>query len=140
MASTTGRILLFDGLCPLCNRAVRFVLRRDRQGTVRFGPLQGETARAILARHPALENLDTLVLVETEQGSGVERVFVRSEAVLRVAASLGGPWRGALAARAVPRVLRDAAYDLVARLRHRAFGRYAACPAPDPAHAARFLP
>lgn len=134
------RILLYDGLCPLCNRAVRFVLRRDRQGTVRFAPLHGETARAILARHPALASVDTLVLVETGRSSGAERVFIRAEAVLRVAASLGGPWRGVLVARAVPRVLRDAAYDLVARVRHRAFGRYAACPAPDPRYAARFLP
>lgn len=134
------RILLYDGLCPLCSRAVRFVLRRDRQGAVRFAPLHGETARAILARHPALESVDTLVLVETRQGSGVERVFIRSEAVLQVAASFGGPRLALIAARAVPRVLRDAAYDLVARLRHRAFGRYATCPPPDPRDAARFLP
>jgi predicted DCC family thiol-disulfide oxidoreductase YuxK len=140
MAPAAERILLYDGLCPLCNGAVRFVLRRDRRGAVRFAPLQGETARAILGRHPALEGVDALVLVEVGQGSGMEKVFVRSEAVLRVASALGLPWRAASAARAIPRVLRDAAYDLLARTRHRAFGRNAACPAPDAAVAARFLP
>ena len=107
---------------------------------MRVAPLQGETARAIFARHPELEAVDSLVLIEVEQGSGVERAFARSEAVLRIAGALGLPWRAATAAGAVPRVLRDAAYDLVARTRHRVFGRYAACPAPDAAVAARFLP
>ena len=80
------------------------------------------------------------MLVEVEQGSGRELVWTRSEAVLRVAGALGLPWRTASAARAIPRVMRDAAYDLLAHSRRRVFGRYAACPAPDASVAARFLP
>jgi predicted DCC family thiol-disulfide oxidoreductase YuxK len=119
---------------------VRFVLARDRRGAIRFASLQGDTARAILGRHPALVAADSLVLVETGQGGGMERVYVRSEAVVRIAEYLGGPWSAARAVRLVPRALRDAVYDLAAASRHRLFGRHPACPAPDPAARARFLP
>ncbi len=114
------------------------MLRRDPRGTMRFASLQGETARAIVARHPALASEDSLVLVEG-QGSE-ERVHVGPDAVQRVAAYLGGPWRAARTLHLVPRPLRNAAYRLFARVRHRAFGRYAACPTPDPAVRERFLP
>ncbi len=139
MDSGGRTLLLFDGLCPLCHRAVRLVLARDRTGSIRFAPLQGETARVILARHPALAGVDSLVLVESGEG-GDEVVRVRSDAVLRLAQHLGGAWRAARVFRVLPRALRDGAYDLFARLRSPLFGRYASCPAPDPAHRERFLP
>ncbi len=133
-------VLLYDGVCALCNGAVRFMLRSDRRGTFRFAPLEGEFARGVLARHPALRGVDSLVLVEPESATGREIVTVRSDAVLRVLAILGGPWRLALAARWLPRPLRDLGYDLIARHRYRVFGRYDTCPLPPPAVRDRFLP
>lgn len=129
-------ILLYDGVCALCNGAVRFILRRDRRRTVRFAPLQGETAAGILARHPDLRGLDSMVWIDT---GGCVRT--RSDAALRIGRYLGGVW-GVLAAiaRIVPAALRDAVYDLVARTRYRVFGRYDACPLPPAEHRGRFLP
>jgi predicted DCC family thiol-disulfide oxidoreductase YuxK len=138
MDDAGGPILLFDGLCPFCHWAVRVVIAADRRGTMRFAPLEGETASAILARHPALRGVDSLVLVGT--GAGGERVWTRAEAVLRLAAYLGGAWRACAVLRLVPPFLSDGAYDLFARLRAAVFGRYPACPAPRPGVRARFLP
>lgn len=129
---TGDLVLLYDGLCGLCNGTVRFILARDRVGTLKFAPLQGAFAAGVRARHPEIAGVDSLVLVEREQGAGsTERVFVRSEAALGLARYLGGVWLLAGIFRLVPRVLRDWAYDRVAASRYRLFGRLAvAVPAP----------
>jgi len=133
-----GPVLLYDGRCGFCDAAVRLVLRHDAQGLMRFAPLEGATAQAVLARHPALQDVDSLVLVE---GSGAdEEVFIRSEAALRIGRYLGGVWALSSILRWVPRPLRDGAYAFFARHRHRMFRRYDACPAPPPEVRARFLP
>jgi predicted DCC family thiol-disulfide oxidoreductase YuxK len=131
-------LLLYDGLCGFCHGAVRFLLHRDPAGPLCFAPLQGPTARSVLARHPELRGVDSLVLVE-RAGDG-ETVAVRSEAALRLAAYLGGAWAWWAVLRVVPRALRDGAYALVARNRYRVFRRYASCPAPPPEVRQRFLP
>src|SRR6267143_5499164 len=123
-------VLLYDGLCGFCNGTVRFILARDGRGTMRFAPLQGEYARKVLARHPELAGVDSLVLVDGN-GAG-ERVWVRSDAILEIARYLGGIWRFAGALRAVPRGLRDWGYDLFARARYRLFGQFDSCPVPAP--------
>jgi len=134
-------VLLFDGLCAVCNGAVRFVLARDPEGTMRFAPLQGETARAIRARHPALVGVDALVLVEQGQGNGApDRVWVGSEAVLRIGEYLGGPWRAARVLRLMPHGVREGAYQLFAAWRHRLVGRLLQLPIPDARTRERFLP
>ena len=118
--------LFYDGTCALCHGAVRFVLARDRDGSAfRFAPLDSEAFRR--AAPPALRaTLPDSLVVETADGT----LLTRSDAVIRVLERLGPPWRplGRLA-RLVPRVLRDALYDLVARVRYRVFGREPeACP------------
>jgi predicted DCC family thiol-disulfide oxidoreductase YuxK len=126
-----GPLLLYDGICALCNGAVSFVLKRDRSGAVRFAPLQGETAAKLLAGRPELAAVDSMIWFDVD---GV--AFTRS-----AARHLGGGW--ALLASLVwviPAALRDALYDLVARTRYRVFGRYDACPVPPSEHRARFLP
>ncbi len=134
-------VLLFDGQCAVCSRAVRFVLARDRVGTMRFAPLEGETARALRARHPELAGVDALVLLEEGQGSGAAgRVWIGSEAVLRIAEYLGGPWRTAALLRVVPRPWRRRAYAAFARHRHRMGRRLEPPPLPDPQTRERFLP
>jgi predicted DCC family thiol-disulfide oxidoreductase YuxK len=132
-------VLLYDGECAFCDRAVQFLLARDRAGTFRFAPLQGEFARGVLERHAELRGVDSLILVERDAGSTAERVYVRSDGVLRVAQRLGGVWRWATLARVVPRAVRDAAYDAFARVRYRVFGRYDACRLPSAEQRTRFL-
>jgi predicted DCC family thiol-disulfide oxidoreductase YuxK len=131
-------VLLYDGCCGFCNAAVRFVLKRDRGTAMRFAPLQGVFGAAVVARHPELRTVDSLVLVRCLP-SGEELVATRSESVIGVARYLGGPWRAGLVVRLLPRPFRDWAYDMFARNRHRAFARYDSCPVPDAATRDRFL-
>lgn len=130
-----GPLLLFDGECALCSRAVRFILRRDRRGRLRFAPLQSALGEAVLigaGLDPA--ELSTMVL-RTEDG----RVLVRSDAVLAVAGDLTWPWSWTPVLRWVPRWLRDGAYRAVARYRVRLFGGPERCLLPEPEHADRML-
>ena len=93
----------------------------------------------MIARHPEVVGVDSLVLVERDGASGRERVYVRSEGALRVARYLGGAWHLARAVAIVPRFLRDWAYDAFARIRYRVFGKYDSCPIPTPEQRARFI-
>ena len=127
-------IVYFDGYCGLCDRFVQFVLRRDRAARYRFAPLQGSTARE---RVPSTLDPETSQTVILEDG---RRFRVRSDAALAILTGLGGAWRLAGSLRMVPRPLRDAVYDLVARHRSRWFGRRSECRVPEPAQRDRFLP
>lgn len=132
-----GDIVLYDGLCGLCSRVVRFIARHDRRGRFRFAPLDSDVARALLAatttRLPAMLP-DSVILVDA---SGA--VLVESDAALRIAAGLDGPVRFLARLRIVPRPLRDAVYRLVARTRYRIFGRHDTCEIPAPWLRERFL-
>lgn len=131
-------LVLFDGECALCNGWVKFVLRRDRRGIVHFAPLQGPTARRILAaRADAPAGLTTLILVE-DTGMPTERIRVRSDAALGVLRELGGLWRVVGWLRVVPRAVRDGVYDFIARRRYQWFGKEESCLVPSPEMRARF--
>jgi predicted DCC family thiol-disulfide oxidoreductase YuxK len=132
------RVLLFDGGCGLCTRVVQVVLRADTLGTLNFASLQGEFARGVLARHPELKDVDSMAWVETCREGRAERVFVRSEAVMRLARYLGFPWRLLAIARLVPARVRDRLYDWVARHRHEWFMGAATCSLPLAEHRGRF--
>jgi predicted DCC family thiol-disulfide oxidoreductase YuxK len=132
---TTGRrVVLFDGLCNLCSRAVQFIIRRDEQGIFCFAPLQSEVA-AQLSAHYQFDTLtiDTLILIKDGQ------VFSRSDAVLEIASELDGGWRHLSALRRVPRGLRDSVYRLFGRLRYPLFGRRDRCVALPPGRALSFV-
>ena len=131
-------VLLYDGYCGLCNRAVQWVLRHDPAGEFRFAPLDDRFAVAVRDRHPELLGVDSLVLVRPCADGG-EEVLVRSRAVLAVAGRLKG-WRWlAAVGQGVPLRLRDWVYDRVARSRTRWFGRLDRCPIPTAEQRARFL-
>ena len=132
----TPPLLLYDADCGFCARQVQFLLRHDRRGTLRFAPLGGVTARGVLARHPELAAVDSLVWVADAGGPG-ERVRVRSDAVLAAAAYLGGLWRLGRAGAIIPVGWRDALYDSVARHRHQL--ESSECLVPTQDQAARFL-
>jgi predicted DCC family thiol-disulfide oxidoreductase YuxK len=136
---TAAAVLLYDGTCGFCAGSVQFVLRHERPRggrTLRFATLEGALGDGARQAHPELVGVDSVIWLEP----GTGRVLVRSEAALAVAAYLGGPWR-LLAAlgRLVPRRLRDAAYDLIARNRYRIAGRVDACPVPTPEQRGRFI-
>ncbi len=127
-------VLLFDGVCNLCNGLVRFLIERDEDAVLRFAPLQSEVARELLADYePDPGDLDTVVLVADGE------CFTRSSAVLGVARYLGLPYRLLYPLRFLPRRLRDFGYDLVANRRYDWFGRRDRCMAPTPDVAERFL-
>jgi predicted DCC family thiol-disulfide oxidoreductase YuxK len=140
-AATPGPhpILLYDGTCGFCAESVQLVLRHDRRRTLRFAALQGEYGAAARARHPELERADSVVWLEPADGRGPERVLVRSDAALRVAAYLGGWFTLARVLGLVPRALRDQAYDLVARHRHRLLADGPSCLVPSADVRGRFL-
>ena len=136
--STTGpEVLFYDGGCGLCHRAVRFILWADPEGRAfRFAPLGGVTFQAQVPASERAHLPDSLVVRTAEGG-----LLTRSAGVLHILRRLGGGWR-VLAALfgLVPRPLRDAAYDFVARIRLRLFARPEdACPVVPPALRGRFL-
>ena len=131
-----SHLLLYDGTCGFCATSVQWVLQHDRRKTLCFAALQGETARPILAAHPELANVDSVVWVG-ESGE----VRVRSEAAFAVARYLGGAWSVAARLGALlPRPTRDWGYDLIARHRHKLTRNGPECLLPTPAERKRFLP
>ena len=137
-SQSAAPVLLYDGVCGVCNWAVRTVLRFDPNGTLRFAALDSDFARAIIDRHPAIQDVDSMVFVD-EPGGPAERVSVRSAAGVRVADYLGGPWKLFKVARVIPVPLRDWLYDRFADIRYRVFGKYESCPLPPPEVRARFV-
>ena len=133
-------VLLYDGDCGVCNSGVQLILRRERRHTLRFAGLRSDFGRELGELHPELRGLNSLVWLETGDAGTPARVFVRSDAVLKVAGYLGGAWRIGRLLGLVPRRLRDGAYDLFARNRHRIPATGRACPLPDARTRARFLP
>ena len=136
-----GPVVLYDGVCGLCNRVVSLVIPRDPGARIRFAPLQGPFATEVLRRHgiPApAGDPDSFVLVEAP-GTPEERLWLRSTAALRAAAWLTRPWSWVRFLWVVPRPVRDWIYDRVAKSRYRIFGKLDACPLPTPESRARFL-
>jgi len=137
-------VLLYDGLCGLCQHTVRWLLRHDPEGRLLFAPQQGPLAAEVLARHP-----QTGVAIRDQGGSAVlvsnfsgpqESLTLHSDAMLGCLTVLGGAWALlARVARLIPHTLRDACYHWLARNRIRLFGSAELCALPTPAERARFL-
>jgi predicted DCC family thiol-disulfide oxidoreductase YuxK len=129
-----GPVVLYDGVCGLCQRSVKFLLKRDR-GQLWYAPLQGETAAALRARHPEIpQTLESVVLVEND------RVHVRSKAFLYGAKYLTAPWRWAYYLRWLPAFLLDLFYRVIARVRYRVWGKFDTCQLPTADQRAHLLP
>lgn len=127
-------VLLFDGVCNLCNGFINFIIDNDPDAYFRFGTLQREPARSFLwSAGYDPDVLDSVVLVE--DGT----VYRRSDAALRVMQSLGFPWALLAAFQAVPRPLRDVVYRWIASNRYDWFGKRAQCRLPTPDLARRFI-
>lgn len=127
-------ILLFDGVCGLCNRTVRFVLAWDRRRIFRFAALQSETGTLLLSRF-GLQDSDLTTMALLDNG----RAFTESDAVLRTLRLLGFPWSLLWPLVLTPKSLRDPVYRWVARNRYRWFGKLDQCPWPGAEVEGRFL-
>jgi predicted DCC family thiol-disulfide oxidoreductase YuxK len=127
-------VVLFDGVCNLCNGVVRFVIARDPDAHFQFAALTSKAAARLLDGLPNPDpRPDSVLLID----NGC--VFTRSDAALRIARRLTFPWPMAYALVLLPRGWRDAAYDAIARRRYRWFGRRETCMVPSPAVRTRFL-
>lgn len=131
---TTSTIVFFDGYCGLCNGVVDFLIVRDAKRRLRYAPLQGETAEKMLSTEQRID-LNTVVVVAGE------RRFIKSSAVLFTLKELGGLYKVVgLIGHAVPQVVRDSIYDVVAQNRYGWFGRRDSCRLPTPDERIYFLP
>jgi len=138
--SQKERIILFDGVCNMCNGAVRFIIKRDRRERFRFAALQSEAGQRLLAAAGVDGvGIDSVVLIEQEAAAPRTRAFVQSTAALRIACGLDGTWPLWYAFIVVPRPLRDLVYRFIARNRYRWFGKRDACMLPTPELRRRFI-
>jgi predicted DCC family thiol-disulfide oxidoreductase YuxK len=134
MKELINAIILFDGICNLCNRAVQFVIKRDRDKKFRLASLQSKPAREILEKFglPA-ERFKTFVLICGDQ------YFTKSTAALKVLNQIGGLWRICYVFIIIPKPIRDFVYDMIARYRYRIFGKRTSCMIPTEDISDRFL-
>jgi predicted DCC family thiol-disulfide oxidoreductase YuxK len=130
----THGVILFDGTCAFCERAVVFIATRDRAGYFRFGASQSPAAAALLQPYGLTRNTARSIIL-LEDG----RAYLRSTASLRIAARLTFPWSLARLFLLVPTPLRDAVYQVVAAVRHRLAGRSNACEIPPQEIRARLI-
>jgi predicted DCC family thiol-disulfide oxidoreductase YuxK len=130
----THPIVLFDGVCNLCNGSVQFILQRDPAGRFRFASLQSDHGQRLLTeRGLDPKALDSVVVIDGD------RLYRESDAALRIAGDLKGAWKALTVFRVIPRPLRDWAYRLIARNRYRWFGKSETCWLPTPELRSRFL-
>ena len=124
-------VILFDGVCNLCNASVMFIIKRDPEGKFRFSSLQSDYSRDLVGSTSL--SMDTILLFE----GGV--IYKESTAALRIAKQLRGGWKLLCGLIVLPKFLRDAVYRLIARNRYRWFGKRSECMVPTPELRARFL-
>lgn len=126
-------VVLFDGVCNLCNGFVQFLMKRDPKGVLRFASLQSDVGQSLLEIAGRPREISTIVFVEKG------KTYDRSTAALRIVRYLRFPWPLLCALWILPKFLRDAMYSWVARNRYRWFGKTETCAVPTPANRALFL-
>ena len=137
--SETKAIVLYDGVCGLCNRAVQFLLKRDRHDRLQFASLQSDVAARVLQRHGMdPKSLDTVYAV-LNYGEPNETLLAKGDAFLFFAKVIGGIWSVARVGRIIPRPIRNWLYDFIARHRYQVFGKSESCMLPDPKQRHKFL-
>ena len=133
-------LVVYDGYCGLCNRSIRWFLKRDLFDRLRFTPSDSTAVTPILARHGIDALSPSSLIVIENPGNPSERILTRSTGVLAMLSQLPTPWPTcATLLGVVPRPLRDLGYRIVAALRYRLVGRYASCPIPTPEERRHFL-
>ena len=134
-SQTEGPVVLFDGVCTLCERSVQFIIRHDESGKFRFAAQQSAAAKVLLYKAGVTGALPDSVLLVMDG-----RVLSESDAPIGIGRLLGGRWRQlANTAGLLPRGVRDGLYRMIAKRRYRWFGRRETCLVPTEALQARFL-
>ncbi len=134
MNEPAKNIVLFDGVCNLCNGLVRFIIKRDRNGKFKFTSLQSEIGQQWLLRFGLTKNeFESFVLIEGD------KYYLKSAAALKMLRGLDGIWKAFYAFMLVPRPVRDFIYDLIAKSRYKIFGKRDVCMIPTPELKERFL-
>lgn len=132
--SKQHQIVLFDGVCTLCNQSIDFIIRRDEQDVFKFASLQSEFAQELLKDYPVdAQALDSVLLIKDA------KLYQKSTAALHIAKQLRGGWKLMYGFIIVPKFLRDAVYQWIARNRYRWFGKKETCRLPTPEERAKFL-
>ncbi len=134
MKANESPILLFDGVCNLCNSTVLFTLKRDSKAKFKFAALQSEPGQALLKKfNLPLDQFDSFVLITGD------KYYLKSTAGLHVLKELGGVWKLFYILIIFPRPLRDFVYDIIAKWRYKIFGKRDVCMIPSPEIEQRFL-
>lgn len=129
------KIILFDGVCNLCNRSIQFIIKRDKKDEFRFATLQGKLGQQLIEeRNIDTTKVDSIILIEP----GVA-YYTKSTAVLEIGKSFDGVWSLISLLVWIPTVFRDIVYDLVAKYRYHWFGKKDKCMVPTPVQKGKFL-
>ncbi|MBT8181807.1 MAG: DUF393 domain-containing protein [Eudoraea sp.] len=135
IANSDKKIILFDGVCNLCNSSIQFVIRHDKKNRYKFAALQSDTAKILLnERGIDSSQIDSIILIDPNTA-----YYIKSTAALEIGKSFGGGWRLLSIFEWVPRPIRDWIYDLIAKNRYSWFGKQNDCMIPTPELKAKFL-
>jgi predicted DCC family thiol-disulfide oxidoreductase YuxK len=127
-------VILFDGVCNMCNGFVKFVIKQDKKNVFQFASLQSKYGKGLLEQyHFNSVEYDTVILLDGKT------IYTRSDATLRILNTLGGFWKVSAAFRIIPGFIRNPIYDLLARNRYKLFGKRETCMVPTPELKAKFL-
>lgn len=128
------RIILFDGVCNLCNSSVQFVIKKDTEAKFKYASLQSASGQALLKKfNLPLEQFDSFIYINSDQ------VYQRSAGALNVLKDLGGFWKLLYGFIIIPPFIRDFVYNFIAKNRYKFFGKRESCMIPTPELKKRFL-
>ncbi len=128
-----NKIILFDGVCNLCNSSVRFIIKHDHRQVFKFGSLQSEAGSELLKNEPGLRDSNTVILIDNGE------MYTKSDAFIRIMHDLGRPYKYFSLLRIIPSFIRDFFYKLISKHRYKIFGRKDNCMVPDDRIKNRFI-
>ena len=136
-------LILYDGVCGLCDRTVQWLIKKDTRQAFSYAPLQGSTAKQVFERlnlHPVPDAAFNSIILIKNIGMPTEEIFFRSDAALQILRELGGGWRFLYWLKIIPGSIRDWFYNFIASRRYQWFGKFDTCRIPNPQEKERFLP
>jgi len=137
--ASANHLVLYDGVCGLCNRLLQFLLTHDRRGVFCFAALQSHAGMSVVEKWGGDPEDLTSFYVLADFRTPNARALTKSDAAVFVAGELGWPWKALWLAGALPKGLRNRIYDMIARSRYRLFGRFDQCLLPRPEFRSRFI-
>ncbi|MHC1705860.1 MAG: thiol-disulfide oxidoreductase DCC family protein [Tenuifilaceae bacterium] len=127
-------VILFDGVCNLCNSTVYFIIRRDPKGKFKFASIQSEVGQSLFKRLEIQSGkIDSIIYLKDD------KYFIKSTAVLKIFRDLGGFWKAIYSFIIIPKFVRDFVYDLIAKSRYKVFGKSESCMVPTEYLKSRFI-